>query len=86
MKFSKNWKTRKIAISPSHIDFLKEIAKQTGFNSLTDVVNHALGDYRLLKKTNTNTQANTNTCASNLSDTADNSSDDNDDFGLGDLI
>lgn len=86
MKFSKNWKTRKIAISSSHIDFLKEIAKQTGFNSLTDVVNHALGDYRLLKKTNTNTQTNTNTSASNLSDTADNSSDDNDDYGLGDLI
>ena len=86
MKFSKNWETRKVAISPSHIDFLKEIAKQTGFNSLTDVLNQALGDYRLLKKTNTNTQANTNTSASNLSDTADTSSDDNDDFGLGDLI
>ena len=90
MKFSKNWKTRKIAISPSHIDFLKEIAKQTGFNSLSDVVNHALGEYRALKNSNTNnntnTQANTNTSASNLSDTADNSSDDNDDFGLGDLI
>ena len=82
MKFSKNWKTRKIAISPSHIDFLKEIAKQTGFNSLSDVVNHALGEYRSLKNSNTNTNTNT----SNLSDTADTSSDDNDDFGLGDLI
>ena len=86
MKFSKNWKTRKIAISPSHIDFLKEIAKQTGFNSLSDVVNHALGEYRALKNSNTNTNTSTNTPASNLSDTADNSSDDNDDFGLGDLI
>ena len=86
MKFSKNWETRKVAISPSHIDFLKEIAKQTGFNSLSDVVNHVLGEYRALKNSNTNTQANTNTSASNLSDTADNSSDDNADFGLGDLI
>ena len=86
MKFSKNWKTRKIAISPSHIDFLKEIAKQTGFNSLSDVVNHALGEYRSLKNTNTNNNTNTNTNTSNLSDTADTSSDDNDDFGLGDLI
>ena len=82
MKFSKNWKTRKIAISPSHIDFLKEIAKQTGFNSLSDVVNHALGEYRALKNSNTNTNTNT----SNLSNTTDTSSDDNDDFGLGDLI
>ena len=82
MKFSKNWKTRKIAISPSHIDFLKEIAKQTGFNSLSDVVNHVLGDYRLLKNTNTST----NTSTSNLSDTADTSSDDNDDYGLDDLL
>lgn len=86
MKFSKNWKTRKIAISPSHIDFLKEIAKQTGFNSLSDVVNHALGEYRALKNSNTNNNTNTNTNTSNLSDTADTSSDDNDDFGLGDLI
>ena len=86
MKFSRNWQTRKVAISPSHIDFLKEIAKQTGFNSLSDVVNHALGDYRLLKNTNTNTDTSTNTNTSNLSDTADTSSDDNDDFGLGDLI
>ena len=86
MKFSKNWKTRKIAISPSHIDFLKEIAKQTGFNSLSDVVNHVLGDYRLLKNTNTNTNTSINTTASNLSDTADTSSDDNDDYGLDDLI
>ena len=86
MKFSKNWKTRKIAISPSHIDFLKEIAKQTGFNSLSDVVNHALGEYRSLKNTNTNNNTNTNTTASNLSDTADNSSDDNDDFGLDNLL
>ena len=82
MKFSKNWKTRKIAISPSHIDFLKEIAKQTGFNSLSDVVNHALGEYRALKNNNTNTNTNT----SNLSNTADTSSDDNDDFGLGNLL
>ena len=86
MKFSKNWKTRKIAISPSHIDFLKEIAKQTGFNSLSDVVNHALGEYRALKNSNTNTNTSTNTTASNLSDTADNSSDDNDDFGLDNLL
>ena len=86
MKFSKNWKTRKIAISPSHIDFLKEIAKQTGFNSLSDVVNHVLGDYRLLKNTNTNTNTSINTTDSNLSDTADTSSDDNDDYGLDDLI
>ena len=86
MKFSKNWKTRKIAISSSHIDFLKEIAEQTGFNSLSDVVNHVLGDYRLLKNTNTNTKTDTNTTASNLSNTSDTSSDDNDDFGLGDLI
>ena len=86
MKFSKNWKTRKIAISPSHIDFLKEIAKQTGFNSLSDVVNHVLGDYRLLKNTNTNTNTSINTTASNLSDTADTSSDDNDDYGLDDLL
>ena len=86
MKFSKNWKTRKIAISPSHIDFLKEIDKQTGFNSLSDVVNHALGEYRALKNSNTNNNTSPNTSTSNLSDTADNSSDDNDDFGLGDLI
>ena len=86
MKFSKNWKTRKIAISPSHIDFLKEIAKQTGFNSLSDVVNHALGEYRALKNSNTNNNTSTSTSTSNLSDTADTSSDDNDDFGLGDLI
>ena len=86
MKFSKNWKTRKIAISPSHIDFLKELAEQTGFNSLSDVVNHALGEYRKLKNTNTNTKTGTNTSTSNLSDTADTSSDDNDDFDLGDLI
>ena len=86
MKFSKNWKPRKIAISPSHIDFLKEIAKQTGFNSLSDVVNHVLGDYRLLKNTNTNTNTSINTTASNLSDTADTSSDGNDDYGLDDLI
>lgn len=79
MKFSKNWRTRKIAISPSHIDFLKEIAEQTGFNSLSDVVNHALAEYRSLRNNNTNT----NTTASNISDT---SSDDNDDFGLGNLI
>lgn len=82
MKFSKNWKTRKIAISPSHIDFLKEIAKQTGFNSLSDVVNHALGEYRSLKNSNTNTNTNT----SNLSNTTDTSSDDNDDFGLDNLL
>ena len=90
MKFSKNWETRKIAISLSHIDFLKEIAKQTGFNSLTDVVNHVLGDYRLLKNTNTNTQTNTNTntntSTSNLSNTTDTSSVEDDDFDLGDLI
>ena len=82
MKFSKNWKTRKIAISPSHIDFLKEIAKQTGFNSLSDVVNHVLGDYRLLKNTNTNI----NTSTSNVSDAAETSSVEDDDFDLGDLI
>ena len=82
MKFSKNWKTRKIAISPSHIDFLKEIAEQTGFNSLSDVVNHALGEYRSLKNSNINTNAIT----SNVSNTADTSSDDSDDYGLGDLI
>ena len=86
MKFSKNWKTRKIAISPSHIDFLKEIAKQTGFNSLSDVVNHALGEYRSLKNSNTNAKTSTNTSTSNLSDTADTSSDDNDDYGLDDLL
>ena len=86
MKFSRNWQTRKVAISSAHIDFLKEIAEQTGFNSLTDVVNHALGDYRLLKKTNTNTKTDINNNASNVSDAADTSSDDNDDFGLGDLI
>ena len=90
MKFSKHWKTRKIAISPSHIDFLKELAEQTGFNSLSDVVNHALGEYRSLKNNNTNTKTNTNTntntTASNIPDTADTSSDDNDDFGLGNLI
>ena len=86
MKFSKNWKTRKIAISPSHIDFLKEIAKQTGFNSLSDVVNHALGEYRALKNSNTNNNTSTNTSTSNLSDTADTSSDDNDDYGLDDLL
>ena len=86
MKFSKNWKTRKIAISSSHIDFLKEIAKQTGFNSLSDVVNHALGEYRSLKNTNTNNNTNTNTNTSNLSNTTDTSSDDNDDFGLDNLL
>ena len=86
MKFSKNWKTRKIAISPSHIDFLKEIAKQTGFNSLSDVVNHALGEYRALKNSNTNNNTSTNTSTSNLSDTADTLSDDNDDFGLDNLL
>ena len=86
MKFSKNWKTRKIAISPSHIDFLKEIAKQTGFNSLSDVVNHVLGEYRALKNSNTNNNTNTNINTSNLSNITDTSSDDNDDFGLGDLI
>ena len=83
MKFSKNWKTRKIAISPSHVDFLKELAEQTGFNSLSDVVNHALAEYRSLKNSNTNTNTNTNTSTSNVSD---NSSDDNDDFGLDNLL
>ena len=83
MEQFKNWKSRKIVISSSHIAFLKELAEQTGFNSLSEVVNHALGDYRLLKNTNTNNNTNTNTTASNVSD---NSSDDNDDFGLGDLI
>lgn len=83
MKFSKNWKTRKIAISPSHIDFLKDLAEQTGFNSLSDVVNHALAEYRSLKIKNSNT--NTNTTASNVSNTADTSSDD-DDFGLDEFL
>lgn len=78
MKFSKNWKTRKIAISPAHIEFLKELAEQTGFNSLSDVVNHALGEYRSLKNTNTNT--------SNVSDTADTSSVEDDDFGLDEFL
>lgn len=85
MKLSKNWNSRKVVISSSHIDFLKELAKQTGFNSLTDVVNHALGDYRLLKSTNTNTKTDTDTTASNVSDTADTSSD-NDDFGLDEFL
>ena len=83
MEQFKNWKSRKIVISSSHIAFLKELAEQTGFNSLSEVVNHALGDYRLLKNSNTNNNTNTNTTASNVSD---NSSDDNDDFGLGNLI
>ena len=83
MEQFKNWKSRKIVISSSHIAFLKELAEQTGFNSLSEVVNHALGDYRLLKNNNTNNNTNTNTSTSNVSD---NSSDDNDDFGLGDLI
>ena len=83
MEHFKNWKSRKIVISSSHIAFLKELAEQTGFNSLSEVVNHALGDYRLLKNSNTNNNTNNNTTASNVSDT---SSDDNDDFGLGDLI
>ena len=86
MKFSKNWKTRKIAISSSHIDFLKEIAEQTGFNSLSDVVNHALAEYRSLKNSNTNNNTNTNTSTSNLSNTTDTSSVEDDDFDLGDLI
>ena len=86
MEQFKNWKSRKVVISHSHIKFLQELAEQTGFNSLSEVVNHALGDYRLLKNTNTNTQTNTNTNPSNLSNTADISTDDNDDFGLGDLI
>lgn len=83
MEQFKNWKSRKIVISSSHIAFLKELAEQTGFNSLSEVVNHALGDYRLLKNSNTSTNTNTNTTASNISDT---SSDDNDDFGLGNLL
>lgn len=83
MEHFKNWKSRKIVISSSHIAFLKELAEQTGFNSLSEVVNHALGDYRLLKNNNTNNNTNTNTSTSNVSD---NSSDDNDDFNLGDLI
>lgn len=86
MEQFKNWKSRKVVISHSHIKFLKELAEQTGFNSLSEVVNHALGDYRLLKNTNTNTQTNTNINTSNVSDTADNSSDDNDDFGLDEFL
>ena len=61
MEQFKNWKSRKIVISSSHIAFLKELAEQTGFNSLSEVVNHALGDYRLLKNSNTNNNTNTNT-------------------------
>ena len=83
MEHFKNWKSRKIVISSSHIAFLKELAEQTGFNSLSEVVNHALGDYRSLKKTNTNTNTNTNINTSNVSDT---SSAEDDDFDLGDLI
>lgn len=85
MEQFKNWKSRKIVISSSHIEFLKELAEQTGFNSLSEVVNHALGDYRLLKNANTNTQTNTNTSTSNLSNTTDTSSDD-DDFGLDEFL
>ena len=85
MEQFKNWKSRKIVISSSHIAFLKELAEQTGFNSLSEVVNHALGDYRLLKNTNTNNNTNTNATASNVSNTTDTSSDD-DDFGLDEFL
>ena len=85
MEQFKNWKSRKIVISSSHIAFLKELAEQTGFNSLSEVVNHALGDYRSLRNSNTNTQTNNNTTTSNVSNTADTSSDD-DDFGLDEFL
>ena len=82
MNYSKNWSSRKAVISPSHVPYLKDLAEQTGINSLSEIVNYLIADYR--KQQNTNAETNTNT--SNLSDTDDTSSDDNDDFGLGDLI
>lgn len=81
MNYSKNWGSRKAVISPSHVPYLRDLAEQTGINSLSEIVNYLIADYR--KQQNTNTETNT----SNLPTTeVDTSSVDNDDFGLGDLI
>ena len=81
-KMSKNWDSRKAVIAPYHVEYLKGLAEETGIDSLSDAVNHLIADYRKLQNTNTNTNINT----SNLSNTADTSSVEDDDFDLGDLI
>ena len=69
---SKSWETRKVVISPSHVPYLKEIGDETGLETLTDVTNYLISDYRRNSGTSSNTNQN-------------NVSQELDDFNLDDL-
>ena len=69
---SKSWETRKVVISPSHVPYLKSIGDETGLETLTDVTNYLIADYRRNSGTSSNTNQN-------------NTSQELDDFNLDDL-
>ena len=58
---SKSWETRKVVISSSYLPYLKEIGDEIGLETLTDVTNYLISDYRRNLGTSSNTNQNNTT-------------------------